>query len=349
MKIQNPHGKFFKSTFGNVAIAKDFLNNYLPQDLIHIIDIDTLEPQKDSYIDEKLMESFSDLLFKVDINNRDGYVYILFEHKSYPSRDIAFQLLKYMVRIWDKKIEELGCLPVIIPLVIYHGKDKWNIGYRLEDIVSGYNKIPEDIKMLIPNYRYLLYDFSKFSDEAIKGEVRNRIAIMLMRDIQGKSIENILEILYEAAELLQQLEDKDTGLEYFETLVRYVFGARMDFQKNSYSRLVKKIETTYPEGSDLIMTLAERFREEGHKRGIEEGLKQGLEQGLERGLERGLEQGKEEALTRAIIGLLTKRFGYVPEDINEGIRKLDAIALEVIVDGIFDYKNIDDVRKYIQF
>ncbi|NLJ78473.1 MAG: transposase, partial [Tissierellia bacterium] len=33
---------------------------------------------------------------------------------------------------------------------------------------------------------------------------------------------------------------------------------------------------------------------------------------------------------------------------KDGIRKLDAIALEVIVDGIFDYKNIDDVRKYIQ-
>ena len=56
------------------------------------------------------------------------------------------------------------------------------------------------------------------------------------------------------------------------------------------------------------MTLAERFREEGHKQGIKEGLEQGLE--------RGLEQGREEALTRTIIGLLTRRFDYVPEDIK---------------------------------
>ncbi len=105
MKIQNAHDRFFKNTFGNVAIAKDFLNNYLPQNLINLVDIDTLEPQKDSHVDEEFKESFSDLLFKARINNKEGYVYMLFEHKSYPSRDIAFQLLKYMVRIWERQLE----------------------------------------------------------------------------------------------------------------------------------------------------------------------------------------------------------------------------------------------------
>jgi len=27
MKIQNPHNRFFKETFGKVEVAKDFLNN----------------------------------------------------------------------------------------------------------------------------------------------------------------------------------------------------------------------------------------------------------------------------------------------------------------------------------
>ncbi|MEA1975711.1 MAG: Rpn family recombination-promoting nuclease/putative transposase, partial [Bacillota bacterium] len=38
MKIQNPHDKFFKETFSNVAVAKDFINNYLPKNIINIID-----------------------------------------------------------------------------------------------------------------------------------------------------------------------------------------------------------------------------------------------------------------------------------------------------------------------
>ena len=56
MKIQNPHDKFFKETFSDVTVAKDFINNYLPDSIVNIIDINTLEPQKDSFINEKLQE-----------------------------------------------------------------------------------------------------------------------------------------------------------------------------------------------------------------------------------------------------------------------------------------------------
>lgn len=70
MKVQNSHDKFFKETLGNVAIAKDFLTHYLPDNIINIVDVNTFEPQKDSYINKELEESFSDLLFKVDINEK---------------------------------------------------------------------------------------------------------------------------------------------------------------------------------------------------------------------------------------------------------------------------------------
>nr|WP_242843516.1 Rpn family recombination-promoting nuclease/putative transposase [Clostridium tetani] len=122
--MQNPHDKFFKETFGNVEVTKDFLNNYLPQNIMNVIDMNTLEPQKDSFINEELQEGFSDMLFKVNINKKEGYIYFVFEHKSYTSIDIAFQLLKYMIEIWESKIkkEKTDKLPMIIPLVIYHGK-----------------------------------------------------------------------------------------------------------------------------------------------------------------------------------------------------------------------------------
>ena len=283
MKIQNPHDKFFKKTFGDVAVAKDFLNNYLPQKIIGIIDIDTLEPQKDSYINEDLKEGFSDLLFKANINNREGYLYLLFEHKSYPSRDVAFQLLKYMVGIWDTKIGETGKVPVIIPLVVYHGKQGWNIKPTFGEMILGYDKLPQDIQALVPNYQYLLFDLSRFTDEEMKGAVITRITVMIMRDIQRKGIGAIWEIILEAVALLQELEDKETGLEYFEILMRYVFSARPDLTKDDLYELVKKIETTYPEGSEKVMTLAQAFREEGKEEGIIKGMERGIEVGAKRG------------------------------------------------------------------
>ena len=41
LKIQNPHDKFFKETLGNIATAQDFLVNYLPDQIMNAIDINT--------------------------------------------------------------------------------------------------------------------------------------------------------------------------------------------------------------------------------------------------------------------------------------------------------------------
>ena len=52
MKIQNPHDKFFKETFSKVEVARDFIKNYLPESVLAVIDLETLEIQKDSFINE---------------------------------------------------------------------------------------------------------------------------------------------------------------------------------------------------------------------------------------------------------------------------------------------------------
>ena len=164
MKLHNPHDKFFKETFGNTEIAKDFLNNYLPQNIINIIDIDTLQPQKDSFINKELKECFTDLLFKVNINESEGNIYFLFEHKSYVSDDIPLQLLKYMLEIWDSKTKKQKTmkLPIIIPLVIYQGKDNWDIKTSLGEIITNYESLPQDIRQYVPNFKYLIYDISPY-------------------------------------------------------------------------------------------------------------------------------------------------------------------------------------------
>lgn len=333
MKIQNPHDKFFKETFGNVEVAKDFLNNYLPQNIIKLIDIDTLQPQKDSFINEELQEGFSDLLFKVDINKKEGYIYFLFEHKSYISKDIAFQLLKYMIEIWESKTkkEKTYELPVIIPLVIYHGKDSWDIKTSLGQMITGYEKLSQDIKKFTPDFEYLLYDLSGYTDEEIKGEVQLKIILTTLRDIFTKDSKELVQSILRATYYLQKLEDKQTGIEYFEILIRYIFSARADLTKKDMSKIIDKIENTYPEGSEVVMTLAEQLRAEGKVEGIAEGIEKGI----------------EEALVKTVTKLLTKKFGTLPEEFKTRIYKLDTVTLEVIIEDIFEYKSLEDVKKYL--
>jgi hypothetical protein len=184
-----------------------------------------------------------------------------------------------------------------------------------KDFLNNY--LPEDIKKFTPNYEYLLYDLSRYTDDEIKGEAIDRIAMTIMRDIFTEDNKGLLE-----------LDDKQTGIEYFETLMRYIFSARADLTRADFNAVVKKIDTTHPEGSETVMTLAEIFKEEGR--------------------EAGMKAGEAKALARTAIKLLTKKFGLLPEEFKTGILKLDSPTLDVMIDGILDYKSLEEVKRYLQ-
>ncbi len=337
MNIQNPHDKFFKETFSNISVAKDFMENYLPKSVKNIIDIDTLEPQKDSFVNKELKEVFSDMLFRVNINKREGYIYFLFEHKSYISKNISFQLLKYMIEIWETKLkkEKIDKLPMIIPLVIYHGRDEWKIKTTLGEMIKGYEELPEDVKNYLPNYEYLLYDLSKYTDEQIKGEIILRIFVTAFRDIFSKDGRTTVKTVLRAIESLKELKDKQTSIEYFETFIRYILNAGKRLTKEDITDIVKSIENAYPEGSEVVMTLAEQFRQEG------------MQKGMQKGRQEGMQEGRQESLSKTAIKLLIKKFGKLPEEIKNKILQLETETLEIIIDGIFEYESIEDIKKYI--
>ncbi|MDK2943087.1 MAG: hypothetical protein PWP56_2600 [Acetobacterium sp.] len=46
-----------------MEVARDFIENYLPESILKIIDLETLELQKDCFINEELQEVFSNMLF----------------------------------------------------------------------------------------------------------------------------------------------------------------------------------------------------------------------------------------------------------------------------------------------
>jgi len=126
-EIINPHEKFFKEVFMRREPAEAFPRHYLPENVVELLDLDSLEYTKDSFVNGHPKEYFSDLLFVTYFKDGSpGYVYILFEHKSYQERSIAFHILRYMVKIWEKM--DGPRFPVIIPLVLYHGETRWRVG-----------------------------------------------------------------------------------------------------------------------------------------------------------------------------------------------------------------------------
>lgn len=302
-EITNPHDKFFKEVFTRLDTAEEFFLNYLPDDVVKLIDLDSLEYTKDSFIDEHLKEYFSDLLFKVYLRDGSlGYIYILFEHKSYQDPLTAFYILRYMVKIWEMSLKrgEVPGFPVIIPLVLYHGDKSWRTGINFRDLFD----YPKDMHLFIPDYQYVLWDASRYSDDEIKGEAILRVALLILKYIFKEDLRGRLSGILM---LLKDLSKKRTGLEYIEAILKYIVNAAPT-GNISYEDLRVAVDEALPyKGGEIMPTIADTLREEGMQQGVQQGV---------------LEDARE-----AVIDILEMRFDVVPQSIIKIINGIDDISI----------------------
>ncbi len=235
-KITSPHDKLFKNTWSNLEAAHSFLSHYLPEKVLKFIDLNTLEISKDSFVEKELKEYFSDILYKIDLDGESGYIYLLFEHKSHVDKLAHLQLLGYLHKIWelDQKQKRKASLPVIVPLLLYHGPRKWKSPTRFSALFHG----PGDaLAEYIPDFEYILYDLSRYSDEEIKGSIMLRVVMLLFKHIFDPDLRDKLPGILS---LMQDLMDHDTGLKYLETLLIYLFNTMDDLEVDEIKGFVEK-------------------------------------------------------------------------------------------------------------
>lgn len=120
----NPHNALFARTFLKPENAASFLRAVLPKALARQLDFTTLKTLRTHFVDRVLWARESDLLFSISFAGRKAFIYALFEHQSSIDRWMAFRLLCYIVHIWElflKQNPKAKKLPLIIPIVLYHG------------------------------------------------------------------------------------------------------------------------------------------------------------------------------------------------------------------------------------
>jgi predicted transposase/invertase (TIGR01784 family) len=268
-EVWNPHDRLFKEIWSDREAATDFLGRYFPEGVRRLVELDTLEICKDSFVTGELREYFSDLLYRVSMNGRDSYLYLLLEHKSWAHRTIALQLLGYIKGIWDLHLKQVGLpLPPVIPFVLYHGREGWHVS---ESMMGLLGDVDSELQVYIPDFRYQLIDLSSFEDEEIKGHVLIKVGLLLLKHVFRQDYrEKIPEVL----KLLRELVEKKTGMQYIETVLRYIFHTVEGMGVDDLRPIVE--ENLSEEKGGWIMTLAEKVRNEGIEQGIQQGLLEGI-------------------------------------------------------------------------
>ncbi len=86
-KVVNPHDKVFREVYSNKETARSLLADKLPDNVLKLGDLKTLEINKDSFIEKELADYYSDMLYRVNLTDgSQGFIYVLFEHKNYYDR-----------------------------------------------------------------------------------------------------------------------------------------------------------------------------------------------------------------------------------------------------------------------
>ena len=253
------HDEAVKEYFSDIETAKSFFTEYLPADIVNNVDFNTMRICKDSFLNKKLAKYFSDILYQADLNNIDLFIYLLIDHKSREEPFMGFQFLKYMIRIWElylKQNKKAETLPVVIPIVIYHGSKKWEVDKRF----TSFFKAPGYLQEYIPDFNYRIYDISHIPDEEIRGEVLLRVLFMTLKYIFTQELN--YKLREEIFPLFLELEDKKKGTEYLEVLLRYLTRSARSLQEKELNQSVTQL---FEKGGNLMQTIASKWKKEGKK------------------------------------------------------------------------------------
>jgi predicted transposase/invertase (TIGR01784 family) len=141
------------------ANAASWLRAVLPSGLTARLDLARLAPVPASFIDESLKWRHSDLLFTAPLDSRDAFVYVLVEHQSSGDPLMAYRMLRYVTRIWDRYLRErprVRRLPAVIPLVVHHSR--WASPVQVADLIDLDPTVKETVRAYLPRFEFLLDD-----------------------------------------------------------------------------------------------------------------------------------------------------------------------------------------------
>jgi predicted transposase/invertase (TIGR01784 family) len=316
--IHNPHDKLFKDVLGERDNAASFLKSNLPDSLVTHLDFESLTVLQASFIDAQFVQSEADLLISVPMAGAPGFVYILLEHQSSPDPLMLLRLLSYMVRVWRRYAREnteARRLPVIVPLVLFHGPKGWAGPLDFQSLVE----IPSDeFTAYTPAFRIGIFDLAGPSGQAVAGSAIVRI----LGDVLGAlGKPDFMERITRAFQTLGELAEAPSFSRYFEVLFRYILNVYDIPKQGLMDMAVESIKTDVREAA---MTTYEQIKQEG------------------------ILEGEAKAGVALLAHLLAIRFHVDPDLFLPSLRGLDFVQYEELSEKILEAQSIEEIEEWLK-
>lgn len=281
-----PHDAIFKTFLNHPATARDFLRLHLPASLQKLCDLNTLQLESGSFIEDDLRAYYSDVLWSLKTREGDGYIYTIIEHQSTADAHMAFRLMRYAIAVMHRHLAAgHKKLALVIPMLFYHGAAS---PYPYSLCWLDEFDDPKAARQLYTS-AFPLIDITVVPDDEIMQHRRMALLELIQKHIRKRDLMGLVEKL---AILIIKGHANDSQL-------KALFNYLMQVGDTAhFTEFLHEVAERLPQHKEKLMTIAERLRQEGHLNGLQEGHMKGLQEGLQEGLQTGLQQGKREEALR---------------------------------------------------
>lgn len=262
-RTQSPHDEFFKEIFGDLDRARDFLRDTLPSDVRELLDLSRIERESESFLSEELAETYADLVFSCPLADSTALVAILLEHKSWAPKHPHLQLLSYMLGIWQRAEKSGKPLPVVIPIVLYQGREAWTVRSLSQSIES----LPDRLRTFLPDFSFLLIDLFRIPGEELRAHYGNRSVLLAMELMKAIFTRDEVKALMERLTPADGPLDHDLAMRFLRVVLRYIF-RRSDTDASEALSFA-----LHPATREVTMTWEEQILSRGVEKGRQEGLR----------------------------------------------------------------------------
>lgn len=289
------------------------LASVLPKALAAQIAWDTLELESPETVDAAFDRRQADLVFRARVRDREARLLLVFEHQSRVDPAMPVRLLAYMARVWERCLAEaVTPLPVVIPVVLYHGDAAWTAPRRLSDLLALEPDLSAAVRPFVPDFAFALDDLTRLTERGLRARALSpwaTMALALLAWCRGaRHPERVLLRWLDTLRLLQADADGLVALTALATYLLKASAGRVAPLKVVFARLGAAAE-------ELIVTPEEEVRRRGRREGRAVGRQEGREEGRRRGL------------AELLVSQLVSKFGPLTPAAHAAIEAADEQTL----------------------
>ncbi|MFD4456895.1 Rpn family recombination-promoting nuclease/putative transposase [Nocardia sp. NPDC058480] len=308
----SPHDALCRRILGRPENAASELKSELPDSFVAQADWSTLKQLSTGFISAQLTPRYGDMLFSIEVEGQETFVYYLIEHQSSTDKLMALRLIEYMVAIWTRYVSEhpqTTTVPLIIPLVVHaHPKGRrWRAETELSLLFDLSPLVRESLGELVPRMRYVIDDMAATDlVELRKRQLTPAVVVMLyvLKVAPGRTDAGAR--LLPLVKDLSAMFDGPNGRNDLRAVVEYIMNVS-DTEPADFDPLLEQLGQ---QAKEAIVTTAEMLEARG--------------------------------AAKTLIRLLGHKFGEVPEWAIARVRSASAAELDRWTDQILTATSVED-------